>query len=62
MKISEFGDLCGLLLGRWAELTATSFSGGFLIQANTQLLKSQQSLKKYLKTCFYLLLFLIMPF
>jgi len=26
MKISEFGDLCGLLLGRWAELTATSFS------------------------------------
>lgn len=26
MKISELGDLCGLLLGRWAEYTATIFS------------------------------------
>lgn len=26
MKISEFGDLCGLLLGRWAEYLATAFS------------------------------------
>ena len=26
MKISEFGDLCGLLLGRWAEYVATAFS------------------------------------
>lgn len=26
LKISEFGDLCGLLLGRWAELLATGFS------------------------------------
>jgi len=26
MKISEFGDLCGILLGRWAEITATAFS------------------------------------
>lgn len=26
MKISEFGDLCGILLGRWAEYTATAFS------------------------------------
>jgi len=26
MKISEFGDLCGILLGRWAEYVATIFS------------------------------------
>ena len=26
MKISEFGDLCGILLGRWAEYVATAFS------------------------------------
>ena len=26
MKISEFGDLCGLLLGKWAEYIATLFS------------------------------------
>lgn len=26
MKISEFGDLCGILLGRWAEYVATLFS------------------------------------
>jgi len=54
MKISEFGDLCGLLLGRWAELTATSFSGGFLIQAkHTTFEKSTITFKNLLKPVFF---------